>query len=93
MGDIASIHFKPTKLSIQEKHNDRSITPSYVLKSGGLGIECNRSAKEARALRDSLVEQAKIDYKQYCNQPFKATPSSYLWSAVVNSSPIQQCKT
>ncbi|CRF52624.1 hypothetical protein HAL07_10890 [Helicobacter ailurogastricus] len=34
-----------------------------MLKSGGLGIECNRDAKEARALRDSLVEQAKINYK------------------------------
>ncbi|BEG58260.1 hypothetical protein NHP21005_19480 (plasmid) [Helicobacter sp. NHP21005] len=85
MGDIASINFKPTKLSIQEKHNDRSVTPSYVLKSGGLGFACNRNAKEARVLRDSMVEQAKIHYKQHFNQPFKST--NYLWSAVVNVKP------
>ncbi|BCZ18355.1 double-stranded DNA repair protein Rad50 (plasmid) [Helicobacter sp. NHP19-003] len=96
MGDIASINFKPTKLSIQEKHNDRSVKPSYVLKSGGLGIECNRDAKEARALRDSLIEQAKINYKRYCNQPFKAKASRYLWSAVVNlknTSTMQELET
>ncbi|BEG58312.1 hypothetical protein NHP21005_20000 (plasmid) [Helicobacter sp. NHP21005] len=96
MGDIASINFKPTKLSIQEKHNDRSVKPSYVLKSGGLGIECNRDAKEARALRDSLIGQAKINYKRYCNQPFKAKASRYLWSAVVNlkdTSTMQELET
>ncbi|CRF45604.1 hypothetical protein [Helicobacter heilmannii] len=87
MGAIASIHFKPTKLSIQEKHNDRSVTPSYVLKSGGLGVECNRNAKEARALRDHMVEQARIHFKELFNQPFRATASRYLWSAVVNITP------
>ncbi|CRF40959.1 hypothetical protein [Helicobacter ailurogastricus] len=85
MGNIASIHFKPTKLSIQEKHNDRSVKPSYVLKSGGLGVECNRNAQEARAFRDSLVKQAKINYERCFNQPFKST--SYLRSAVVNIKP------
>ncbi|WP_233705639.1 AAA family ATPase [Helicobacter felis] len=85
MGDIASINFKPTKLSIQEKHNDRSVMPSYVLKSGGLGIECNRNAQEARALRNGMIEKAKEDYKRCFNQPFKA--KSYLWSAVVNLKP------
>ncbi|WP_199766144.1 CCDC158 family protein [Helicobacter salomonis] len=82
MGALSSIHFKPTKHDIQEKHNDRTIAPHYVLKSGGLGIECNHNALEARALRDSLVEQAKLHYKHHVNQPFKA--KSYLWSAVVN---------
>ncbi|WP_233702839.1 mobilization protein [Helicobacter felis] len=85
MGNIASINFKPTKLSIQEKHNDRSVMPSYVLKSGGLGIECNRNAQEARALRNGMIEKAKEDYKHCFNQPFKA--KSYLWSAVVNLKP------
>ncbi|WP_104759400.1 hypothetical protein [Helicobacter bizzozeronii] len=65
MGNLSSINFKLTKLSIQENHNDRSIAPSYVLKSGELGIECNRSAKEARTLRDRLVEQAKLHYQKY----------------------------
>ncbi|WP_281769813.1 hypothetical protein, partial [Helicobacter ailurogastricus] len=82
MGGIASINFKPTKLSIQEKHNDRSITPNYVLKSRGLGIECNRNATEARALRDCLVEQAKENYRHCFHQSFQA--KSYMWSAVVN---------
>ncbi|WP_199768480.1 CCDC158 family protein [Helicobacter salomonis] len=82
MGALSSIHFKPTKHDIQEKHNDRTIAPNYILKSGGLGIECNHNALEARTLRDRLVEQAKLHYKQHVNQPFKA--KSYLWSAVVN---------
>ncbi|WP_285602058.1 hypothetical protein [Helicobacter sp. NHP22-001] len=34
MGNIASINFKPTKNPIQEKHSDRCVAPSHVLKSG-----------------------------------------------------------
>ncbi|WP_199765497.1 coiled-coil domain-containing protein [Helicobacter felis] len=82
MGNIASINFKPTKLNIQVNHNDRSIAPSYVLESGGLGIECNRNAQEASALRDNLVQNAMEVYYQRFRQKFQA--KNYLWSAVVN---------
>ncbi|WP_199766964.1 hypothetical protein [Helicobacter felis] len=85
MGAIASLNFKHTKMEKQEKHNDRSIEPNYLLKSGGLGIECNRGAIEARALRDSLIEQAKANYKRCFKQTFKAT--RFVWSAVANIKP------
>ncbi|WP_205429571.1 hypothetical protein [Helicobacter suis] len=85
MGAIASLNFKHTKMEKQEKHNDRSIEPHYLLKSGGLGIECNRGAIEARALRDNLIEQAKANYKRCFKQTFKAT--RFVWSAVVNIKP------
>ncbi|WP_199763848.1 coiled-coil domain-containing protein [Helicobacter bizzozeronii] len=85
MGAIASLNFKHTKMEKQEEHNDRSIKPHYLLKSGGLGIECNRGAIEARALRDNLIEQAKANYKRCFKQTFKAT--RFVWSAVVNIKP------
>ncbi|WP_199764030.1 hypothetical protein [Helicobacter felis] len=85
MGAIASLNFKHTKMEKQEEHNDRSIKPHYLLKSGGLGIECNRGAIEARALRDRLIEQAKANYKRCFKQTFKA--SRFVWSAVVNIKP------
>ncbi|GMB92217.1 hypothetical protein [Helicobacter ailurogastricus] len=87
MGAIASINFKGGKdrMERQEEHNDRTIRAHYFLKSGGLGIECNRSAQEAMALRDSLIEQAKANYKRCFNQSFKAT--RFVWSAVANIKP------
>ncbi|CBY83750.1 hypothetical protein [Helicobacter felis] len=85
MGNKSSLNFKPTKLNIQPYHNDRSIKPYYVLKSGGLGVECNRSGQEALALRDSIVSKATQDYKKHVGQSFQA--KSYLWSAVVNIKP------
>ncbi|WP_199767632.1 coiled-coil domain-containing protein [Helicobacter baculiformis] len=69
----------------QEEHNDRTIRAHYFLKSGGLGIECNRSAEEAMALRDRLIEQAKANYKRCFKQTFKA--SRYIYSAVANIKP------
>ncbi|WP_415575897.1 hypothetical protein [Helicobacter felis] len=55
------------------------------MKSGGLGVECNRSGQEALALRDSIVSKATQDYKKHVGQSFQA--KSYLWSAVVNIKP------
>ncbi|WP_233702632.1 coiled-coil domain-containing protein [Helicobacter ailurogastricus] len=87
MGAIASINFKDERerMERQEEHNDRTIRAHYFLKSGGLGIECNRSAQEAMALRDSLIEQAKANYKRCFKQTFKA--SRYIYSAVANIKP------
>ncbi|WP_233704963.1 hypothetical protein [Helicobacter felis] len=85
MGNKSSLNFKPTKLNIQPYHNDRSIKPYYILKSGGLGVECNRNGQEALALRDSIVSKATQDYKKHVGQSFQA--KSYLWSAVVNIKP------
>ncbi|WP_104759095.1 coiled-coil domain-containing protein [Helicobacter bizzozeronii] len=85
MGYIASINFKQTKNAVQTAHNDRSVAPYYVLKSGGLGVEFNRNAQEALDLRDSLVLKAGEDYYKHCKQKLQA--KRYLWSAVVNIKP------
>ncbi|CCF81380.1 hypothetical protein [Helicobacter bizzozeronii] len=82
MGNLASINFKKS-ISIQVVHNDRTLPPTYLLdKSLGLGFECNRNAKEARALKAQMIDQAMQNYNRLYNQPFKA--KSYEWSAVVN---------
>ncbi|WP_104628840.1 coiled-coil domain-containing protein [Helicobacter bizzozeronii] len=85
MGYIASINFKQTKNAVQTAHNDRSVAPYYVLKSGGLGVEFNRNAQEALDLRDSLVLKAGEDYYKHFKQKLQA--KRYLWSAVVNIKP------
>ncbi len=85
MGNIASGHFKPTN-NIQEKHNDRTLSPSYLLPEEFRGQnEVNRSSTQARELKERIIENAKIVYEQTKkkNAPkFKA--KSYLWSLVVN---------
>ncbi|BEG57269.1 hypothetical protein NHP21005_09570 [Helicobacter sp. NHP21005] len=87
MGNISSINFKPTKNAVQLNHNDRSIAPNYllpqevILKVGG-GVEVDRSAQEALALRTQIIKKAMDNYFQYRGQKFRA--KSYLWSAVVN---------
>ncbi|WP_205589494.1 hypothetical protein [Helicobacter labacensis] len=82
MGNIASINFKPTN-AIQLEHNDRTRKPTYLLVNKGIeDIECTLNAKEALALREQLIAQAKENYRRAFNQPFKAT--DYLRSAVVN---------
>ncbi|BEG58226.1 hypothetical protein NHP21005_19140 (plasmid) [Helicobacter sp. NHP21005] len=87
MGNISSINFKPTKNAVQLNHNDRSIAPNYllpqevILKVGG-GVEVDRSAQEALALRTQIIKKAMDAYLQHRGQKFRA--KSYLWSAVVN---------
>ncbi|WP_199763849.1 coiled-coil domain-containing protein [Helicobacter bizzozeronii] len=90
MGNTSSINFKQTKNKVQTQHNDRSKEPSYLLpqedveKVGG-GVEVNRSADQAEALKNAIVKKAILDYKEYRGQKFQA--KSYLWSAVVNIKP------
>ncbi|WP_205589495.1 coiled-coil domain-containing protein [Helicobacter labacensis] len=90
MGGISSIHFKQTKNKVQAQHNDRTIEPSYLLpkvdvaKVGG-GIEVNRNADQAEALKNAIVSKAMQDYQEHVGQRFQA--KSYLWSAVVNIKP------
>ncbi len=75
---------------MQLNHNDRSIPPNYllpkeaILKAGG-GVEVNRTAQEALALKEHIVGKAMQDYLQHRGQKFRA--KSYLWSAVVNLKP------
>ena len=81
MGQISSINFKKSN-AIQTRHNDRDLAPNYLLKSGGIGVECNRSHKEALELRNKLISDALLKYQEVVKQPFKA--KSYEWSAVCN---------
>ncbi len=83
MGNIASGHFKPTN-NIQEKHNDRTLSPSYLLPEEFRGQnEVNRSSDQARQLKERIIENAKETYLIAFKQKFKA--KSYLWSLVVNT--------
>ncbi|WP_199766975.1 coiled-coil domain-containing protein, partial [Helicobacter ailurogastricus] len=90
MGNTSSIHFIKTENEIQTYHNDRSQKSSNLLpqedveKVGG-GVEVNRSADQAEALKNAIVKKAILDYKEHVGQKFRAT--SYLWSAVVNIKP------
>ncbi|BCZ20060.1 hypothetical protein NHP190012_17020 (plasmid) [Helicobacter sp. NHP19-012] len=62
MGNTSSINFKQTKNKVQTQHNDRSKEPSYLLpqedveKVGG-GVEVNRSADQAEALKNAIVKK------------------------------------
>ncbi len=85
MGNIASGHFKPTN-NIQEKHNDRTLSPSYLIPKEFRGQnEVNRTSDQAIELKERIIENAISIYEQTKkkNAPkFKA--KSYLWSLVVN---------
>ncbi|MDO7812473.1 mobilization protein [Helicobacter pylori] len=85
MGNLASGHFKPTN-KIQEQHNDRTLSPSYLIPQEFRGQnEVNRYSTQARGLRDKIIENAINIYEntKKKNAPkFKA--KSYQWSLVVN---------
>ncbi|WP_258221078.1 hypothetical protein [Helicobacter pylori] len=82
MGNIASGHFKPTN-NIQEKHNDRTLSPSYLLPEEFRGQnEVNRASDQARELKERIIESAKEAYLIAFKQKFQA--KSYQWSLVVN---------
>ncbi len=82
MGNIASGHFKPTN-NIQEKHNDRTLSPSYLLPKEFRGKnEVNRSSTQAIELKERIIENAKETYLITFKQKNQA--KSYLWSLVVN---------
>ncbi len=82
MGNIASGHFKPTN-NIQEKHNDRTLSPSYLLPEEFRGQnEVNRTSDQAIELKERIIESAKETYSIAFKQKFQA--KSYQWSLVVN---------
>ncbi|PDW19495.1 hypothetical protein [Helicobacter pylori] len=82
MGNLASGHFKPTN-NIQEQHNDRTLSPSYLIPQEFRGQnEVNRPSTQARELRDKIIENAKETYLIAFKQKLKS--KSYQWSLVVN---------
>lgn len=86
MGQISSIHLKPSK-AFNVWHN-ADIRPSYAIDSSGNGLWFNRSGLEAQRLKEQIIARAKENYQTHCkarNKAFQA--KSYEWSAVVNLKP------
>lgn len=86
MGQISSIHLKPSK-AFNVWHN-ADIRPSYAIDSSGNGLWFNRSGLEAQRLKEQIIARAKKNYQTHCkarNKAFQA--KSYEWSAVVNLKP------
>ena len=83
MGQISSINFKKS-FAINAEHNDRTLPPSYLI-DNEKGAECNRSAEEARELKNQIISEAKETYTRRTGQRFQA--KTYEWSAVCNIKP------
>ncbi|WP_243878393.1 hypothetical protein [Helicobacter pylori] len=82
MGNLASGHFKPTN-KIQEQHNDRTLSPSYLIPQEFRGQnEVNRHSKQAMILKNQIIENAHKAYLIAFKQ--KSQAKSYQWSLVVN---------
>ncbi|WP_240640579.1 hypothetical protein [Helicobacter pylori] len=82
MGNLASGHFKPTN-NIQEQHNDRTLSPSYLIPQEFRGQnEVNRHSKQAMILKNQIIENAHEAYLITFKQ--KSQAKSYQWSLVVN---------
>ncbi|GAA7258029.1 hypothetical protein ID0475_14670 [Helicobacter pylori] len=82
MGNLASGHFKPTN-NIQEQHNDRTLSPSYLIPQEFRGQnEVNRYSKQAMILKNQIIENAHQTYLMTFKQ--KSQAKSYQWSLVVN---------
>ncbi|WP_190319595.1 hypothetical protein, partial [Helicobacter pylori] len=83
MGNLASGHFKPTN-NIQEQHNDRTLSPSYLIPQEFRGQnEVNRHSTQARELKKRIIENAHETYLITFKQ--KSQAKSYQWSLVVNT--------
>ena len=81
MGDLSSINFKKS-FAINVQHNDRTLPPSYLI---GNDKEVNRSAAEALALKQEMINRAFEKYTARTGQ--KPQAKNYEWSAVVNLKP------
>ncbi|WP_258220967.1 mobilization protein [Helicobacter pylori] len=82
MGNLASGHFKPTN-NIQEQHNDRTLSPSYLIPQEFRGQnEVNRPSTQAIELKERIIENAHQTYLITFKQ--KSQAKSYQWSLVVN---------
>lgn len=82
----SSINQQKKSLTIQENHNDRSISPNYLICKRD--IEVNHSAKNALKKRNEIISNAISNYQKNCNSKNKKFQAkSYEWSAVCNIKP------
>lgn len=79
MSGYTSIHFSKTT-SFSLFHNDRSKTPSYVIRNDK-NNEVDKSAQEATITLSNLYTQAKKNYTSTTRQKFQA--KNYLIEAVI----------
>ena len=67
-------------------HNDRTEPPSYLLESGGMGMERNSvDNREAQILKQKLIDEASRADTARTGQRLQA--KSFEWSAVCNIKP------
>lgn len=82
MGYISSINFKKSNPIHQTMHNDRTLSPSYLI---GGDCEVNYTFRDAQKLSFQMITNAIEAYTKHTGQKFKA--KSYEWSAVCNIKP------
>lgn len=82
----SSINQQKKSLTIQERHNDRSISPNYLICRRN--IEVNHNASNALRKRNEIISNAIANYQKNCNSKNKKFQAkSYEWSAVCNIKP------
>lgn len=82
----SSINQQKKSLTIQERHNDRSISPNYLICKRN--IEVNHNASNALRKRNEIISNAIANYQKNCNSKNKKFQAkSYEWSAVCNIKP------
>lgn len=81
MAELSSINIEPSKINNTE-HNTRFVSPTYLLKEKGLGVEYDLNHEDAEALYQSLLKEAVTNYTQRTGQQLQA--KKLRWSAVVN---------
>lgn len=82
----SSINQQKKSLTIQERHNDRSISPNYLICKRN--IEVNHNASNALKKRNEIISNAIANYQKNCNSKNKKFQAkSYEWSAVCNIKP------
>ena len=71
MGDKGCLHIIESKTN-NLIHNDRTVSPSYLLQENSLGVEVNRSLKESEELFNELFEDASTNYIKRTHQKIQA---------------------
>lgn len=67
-------------------HNDRTISPSYLLKEKSLGVEVNRNAEEAQKLYEAFYDEACTNYARRTKQKVQAKRLQWSGVALINES-------
>lgn len=80
---ISSINIQKSK-SNAFQHNDRTLSPSYLLQENSKGVEVNRTAEQAQILYQELRQEAFANYTERTGQKVQTSEDKMRWSAVIN---------